>query len=587
MFGREFENLNYKESFPTYDHKLAVLEDDIERIAPLIWQEHCVECSAPECYKTCPNYRKRIDGRCKLFDNGIVKRHNAVSINKENIIIHMGKWAKLETILFKGSFKCNTINKINRMYSRIYKMAQKTKNITFKKITYYIKEILSRIIGNINNKTPEYLLIELIGDNKEFNLCLETKTNKDSLYRTVLIVKKGYNRFIIPSNELNIRPNEENFMFIYPESNDGCILNIVSLDLVDFKEKSKYIGVKQSKVKLVVWDLDNTLWDGVLGDDGIENIVLRQNIVNIIKDFDKKGIINSISSKNYYDKAVEALKKFGIFEYFVYPKINWEPKSLNINDIVKTINIGMDAVLFIDDSENELNEVKSNCKDIMTCNINQINEILENEMFDVPITEASRNRRLSYQQNLIRSEEEKKYSSNIDLFIKNSNIEVFVNKPADDEISRCYELVQRSNQLNISGERLSIEEIQNYLKNPNYDCYRVRVKDKYGDYGLVGFAILDISDKYTVHLKHFVFSCRAARKKIEANLLIHFCKLYSKNGYSSFDITCKITSKNQLMINTFNESRLFEQIAKNNSIEYKLSLLNFNQNNSLMTFFDK
>lgn len=586
MFGREFENTNYKNSFPNFDKKLAVLKEDIERMSPLIWQEHCVECSAPECYTTCPNYRKRIDGRCKLFDNGIVKRVNEGSINDENVIIHMGKWAKLETILFKSSFKYDTVDKINEMYSKMYEAAQKTNIIALKKFIYYIKEILSRIIGNINKKIPEYLLIELIGDN-EFNLCLETKTNESSLFRKILPIKKGYNRFIISSKELNIDTSKIIYLFIYPESNEGCLLNIISLDLVDFKDKTKYISDKQSKVKLVIWDLDNTVWNGILGDDGIENINLKENIIDIIKDLDKKGIINSISSKNYYEKAVEALKKFDIFDYFVYPKINWEPKSINIKDIVKTINIGMDAVLFVDDSEYELNEVKYGCKEIKTCNVNQINELIKTEIFNVPITEESKNRRLSYQQNLVRKEDEKKYSSNIDQFIMDSNIEVYVNKPVEDEINRCFELVQRSNQLNISGERLSIDEIKEILNNPRFDCYRIRVKDKYGDYGLVGFAILDINDENTVQLQHFVFSCRAARKKIELNFFIYLCLKYAGRNYKKFEILCKKTRKNQLMISTLEESNIFQTEKRNDYSIYYISLLNFNSSINLVNISNK
>lgn len=141
---------------------------------------------------------------------------------------------------------------------------------------------------------------------------------------------------------------------------------------------------------------------------------------------------------------------------------------------------------------------------------------------------------------------------------------VQVAHPVKDEIERCYELVQRTNQLNISGERLSLDQVKKMLDLTQYDCYRIKVRDKYGDYGLVGFAIFDISDSHRVVLRHFVFSCRAARKKIEQTFFAEMIKKYRDMRYEELEIICKITEKNQLMRQVLEESGLF----------YKNTLLN-------------
>src|SRR5262245_6438166 len=108
-------------------------------------------------------------------------------------------------------------------------------------------------------------------------------------------------------------------------------------------------------IKCVVWDLDNTLWHGALIEDGY--VRLKDNVVGIIKTLDSRGILQSIASKNDYDQALDQLRRFGLAEYFLYPQINWNTKSSSIKVISSSINIGLDAVGFIDDQEFERDEV--------------------------------------------------------------------------------------------------------------------------------------------------------------------------------------------------------------------------------------
>lgn len=98
-------------------------------------------------------------------------------------------------------------------------------------------------------------------------------------------------------------------------------------------------------MKLVIWDLDHTLWDGTLVEDGKEGVKIKTDILDIIKNLDAKGIVNSIASKNDEDRAMEALRYFGIDEYFVAPMINWGPKSKNIRAIEQALDIAMDRVV--------------------------------------------------------------------------------------------------------------------------------------------------------------------------------------------------------------------------------------------------
>ena len=173
------------------------------------------------------------------------------------------------------------------------------------------------------------------------------------------------------------------------------------------------------------------------------------------------------------------------------------------------------------------------------------------------ITEESKNRRKSYQEISIRNKMSKQFDDITD-FLKSCNMVALVNKPNDNEIERCYELVQRTNQLNISAERLSLEEIKNIIQSEEYNCYSIKVSDKFGDYGLVGFAIFDTSDSVQLVLKHFVFSCRAARKKIEQSFFEYIIDKYKKQ-YQKLVLICKKTEKNKLMQSVLEESGLFEK----------------------------
>ena len=113
---------------------------------------------------------------------------------------------------------------------------------------------------------------------------------------------------------------------------------------------------KITTVKCVVWDLDNTVWEGVLleGDD----LKLRNDVVAIIKTLDDRGILNAIASRNEFDPAMAQLEAFGIDHYFIYPQINWNPKSESVAQIAKDINIGINTLAFVDDQPFEREEVQ-------------------------------------------------------------------------------------------------------------------------------------------------------------------------------------------------------------------------------------
>jgi len=561
MFGFEFAGKKKHHKFPQYEISQAVSPKEIEKIAPLVWQEHCVECAMPACYKTCAHYKPRIDGRCRLFKYGAERFENKEAILGQNVVIDMNEWAKLETFFFTSGISYEELKKINSRVNALGKLAQILKLGKLRRFCYYIKEYYTRKIGDKNSEIPQLFLCEIVNNGKEYTLNLENRANEQIVYRTGMKVVSGFNRFLISTTDFNYLKGHRNHLSIYPDGNNQQIINIVSLELITLKADciNKYFPQSKNKIKCVVWDLDNTLWDGILEEVGITGIRVKNCIVDIIKDLDRKGIINSISSKNYEDKAIEALKYYGLYDYFVCPMINWNAKSENIKIIAKTLDIGIDTFVFIDDSFFELGEVQQNCPDIRVCHVKDIQEYIKKDFFDVPVTDESKRRRESYKEIAVRNRAEAEFKDDITKFLKSCSIEVHVAHPNDSELVRCYELVQRTNQLNISADRLTLDQIKEFVNSENYDCYRIKASDKYGDYGLVGFAVFDVSKKSKVILKHFVFSCRAARKKIEQGFFEAMIDVYRIKGYKQLELICRVTKKNQLMQQVLEECGLFDK----------------------------
>jgi FkbH-like protein len=323
------------------------------------------------------------------------------------------------------------------------------------------------------------------------------------------------------------------------------------------------------KIKCIVWDLDNTLWNGILIED--KEIKLNDDIINIIIELDKRGIFSSIVSKNDYDLAYSKLKEFQIDGYFVFPKINWDPKSVNIKQLSIDTNIGLDTIAFVDDNPFERDEVKNVCPDVLCIDVKDVNTILNMKEFDVIITSDTVKRRKTYKMIEEQKKEIEKWNGNIDDFIKSCNMKLLIRKPKIDELVRCYELIQRTNQLNSSGRRLSIIDIENIYNNKNYETYILQCEDKYGDYGIVGFSIVHIIEQPII--TDFVISCRVANRKVENAYIIYLVEKYKKMGYLKLSINYKKTIKNGPIFNVIKDLNMLKGENEDVNIESYYILL--------------
>jgi len=262
------------------------------------------------------------------------------------------------------------------------------------------------------------------------------------------------------------------------------------------------------KIKLVIWDLDDTFWEGTISEGDVK---INKKNIEIVKKLTNRGIINSIVSKNNYDVAKEKLIECGIWDYFVFPKIDWIPKGELIKNTIKEIQLRDVNVLFIDDNHLNLEEAKFYSKNLNAVGPDFIKELLEHPSLQGK-NDVNQTRLKHYKILEKKQDESKKYSDNTE-FLKQSNIIVTYVDNIIDYTDRIYELINRTNQLNYTKKRISLEELESLLINQDrYESKAISVSDKYGDYGVVGFVCID---KIEDVVEHFLFSCRTINLGVE------------------------------------------------------------------------
>ena len=247
--------------------------------------------------------------------------------------------------------------------------------------------------------------------------------------------------------------------------------------------------------------------------------------------------------------AWKALEKFGLSEYFVFPQINWMPKSESLIRIAKEMNIGINSFAFVDDSFHERGEVSENLPCVRVFSEISINEILNGEAFNPPTSKQSFLRRHQYLLEMGRKKDEELYEGNHEDFLRRCDITLLCYVIKDEETGRrCWELINRTNQLTLAAHRYTNDEFNLFLQ--RYESYAIQCKDKYGDYGIIGFIAFSEEGDF-VRLKEFVMSCRVAKKMCEQSVLLYFADKFKGVGKSKLVAKVVPTGRNGALIDSF------------------------------------
>lgn len=281
-----------------------------------------------------------------------------------------------------------------------------------------------------------------------------------------------------------------------------------------------------TNLKLVIWDLDDSFWDGTLSEGPVR---LVEENVRLIKLLAGRGIVSSICSKNDELAVRKVLDDAGISDYFIFPSIDWTPKGQRIVELIRIIGLRPVNCLFIDDNPVNRQEAKYYLPDLNVTGP----EVIDSINLAVPSIGKSDPElsRLRQYHILEKKHLAKEAASDNEAFLFDSDTRVEIHKDCIENIDRITELVNRTNQLNFTKVRSTKEELISLCKDPEVDSGYVTVADRYGDYGLVGFFAVRNN-----HCEHFLFSCRTIGQGVEQYV-------YSALNYPELDVVGEVVNQ--------------------------------------------
>jgi len=347
-------------------------------------------------------------------------------------------------------------------------------------------------------------------------------------------------------------------------------------------ENFKYIRpLKGKNKKCLALDCDNTLWGGIIGEDGLAGIKLskthpgsayyefQQEILNLYN----RGVILALCSKNNADDVWEVFQKHPDMllkeEHIATAQINWGDKAANLRQIAIELNIGLDSIVFIDDSEFEVNLIRQVLPEVEVIRLQQNKSIEYRDilascgLFDtLTLSEEDKRRGTMYKAETSR----KKLQSEItDLktYYKTLEMELEIRFPDDFSIPRVSQLTQRTNQFNLTTKRYSESDIKDFINKKESDVIYLRLKDKFGDSGIIGTCVLKYMEEKAI-IDTFLLSCRVLGRGVEDAFLIQVLKLAKKRG-------CKIAigeyyaTRKNAQVEHFYDERGFDDISEKQS----------------------
>ena len=335
-------------------------------------------------------------------------------------------------------------------------------------------------------------------------------------------------------------------------------------------------GLRGLSKKVVIVDLDNTLWGGIVGEIGWESVRLGGHdpageafveFQKELKRLSESGVVLAIASKNEEAVALEAIDRHPEMVLrrsdFASWRINWSDKARNIVEIVTELNVGLDAVVFIDDSPHERGQVRELLPDVMVPELSGDPLDLPRELtalrcFEAPsVSSEDRVRTRMYVADRARKNLMVGAPSVTD-WLRQLQLEVEASALSSVNIDRAVQLLNKTNQMNLATRRLSVRELQEWASAPNHQVWTFRVRDKFGVYGLCGIASLSV-DGHRAELVDFLLSCRAMGRRVEEAIISIIATKAADAGAARLHASCVPTKKNAPCIRWFEEHPAFEK----------------------------
>ncbi len=418
------------------------------------------------------------------------------------------------------------------------------------KIIYYnYTEINDAVFGNYANKVASSFLYQL------------RKLN----YELMVFATKNPNFYLCDLSSLQNQVGKSNFFHTSVYINTEMVLSIDILPEVALKTLDLIAAMNGKFKKCLIIDLDNTMWGGIIGDDGLQNIQVGSLGIGKaftefqywIKKLKNRGIILAVCSKNTASVAKEPFEKHPDMvlrlEDFAVFVANWENKADNIRYIQSILNIGFDSMVFLDDNPFERNIVRENIPGITVPELPEdpadyLEFLYQLNLFEtISFSDEDAERTTQYQVEAKRNMLQKNFTNEAD-FLKSLNMVSLVEPFNKFNSPRVAQLSQRSNQFNLRTLRYTeadVEMLSN--KNQDYHTFSFTLEDKYGDNGLICVLILKTENKNILFVDTWLMSCRVLKRGMEHFVLNTIVNYAKEKGYSTVKGEYIPTEKNEMV----------------------------------------
>lgn len=562
------------------------LDAAVGRRSQIVWAEHCTECAYPQCYTSCSQYTPRLDLHCRRFVAGI-EAVRAPGLRSPLMRVQFRRWGKLEGSGPAPLRRRPTAAGVDAVQGFVGALAD------FSPLPYRLRDGTRRVWVRAEHlarrgadaSRADAFVVECVSASDRavpFTLSVVPEDGSPGAFRERLVMGGGYARHVVPVSVIAARVDLSRpfVVQIEPliESSDPFLFGFV--DFVEWADgpapsilPRRATPVPErpaSRAKCVVWDLDDTLWDGILAEVGFEGLRLRENVVAVLRALDARGVLHSVASKNDETEALAALDRFGIGDLFLHPQVGYAPKSDSVQRIARELDIGVDTLAFVDDQPFERSQVGETLPCVTVFSHTDAQSFLTHPLFDVPVTAESPRRRQMYRDEIRRGvalAATRGEGSDYRAFLRSCDIRLNLSLLTAADVERIVDLSQRTNQVNVTGTRYEHGQVLELAKlaeharlpwlaeparqprrdsgSPSRLPIVLRCEDRFGDYGVVGFVLLDPAEGVVVD---YFMSCRVQRKGVDSALFGHIAKIVAASGGSRLACRYRRTERNALSL---------------------------------------
>jgi FkbH-like protein len=336
--------------------------------------------------------------------------------------------------------------------------------------------------------------------------------------------------------------------------------------LVDMAREIAHLiaGLRRPPRKVLVMDLDNTLWGGVVAEDGLEGIELGDTSPRgeAFKAFQKhvlslqqRGALLAVCSKNDHAQAMEPFERHPEMvlrpQHFVSFKANWEPKSENLRRLAAELNLGLDSFVFMDDNPAEIEIVRQFAPEVATLLLGPdpagyVGQLKDSRLFEPKSLTAEDALRTAQYQSEAQHHALLASVTDMAAYLESLQMEARISQFSTLDAPRIAQLISKSNQFNLTTRRRTEAEVVRLMDEPDYACFSIRLKDRFGDHGLIA-VIIGRVEAETFEIDTWIMSCRVLKRQVEEAVLNELARLARSRGCARLQGVYLPTARNEMV----------------------------------------